>query len=49
MKKTTLSSIATAIAIVSVMASCQNKDDKGTTTKESRFSYSCQLLRKLFM
>ncbi|WP_316813179.1 OmpH family outer membrane protein [Pedobacter heparinus] len=33
--KTTLklSSIATAVALVSVMASCQNKDDKGTTAK----------------
>ncbi|ACU03083.1 MULTISPECIES: OmpH family outer membrane protein [Pedobacter] len=33
--KTTLklSSIATAVAIVSVMASCQNKETKGTTTK----------------
>ena len=33
MKKTTLGGIATAIAIVSVMASCQNKDDKGTAVK----------------
>lgn len=33
--KTTLklSSIATAVAIVSVMASCQNKEDKGTAAK----------------
>lgn len=35
MKKTTLGGIATAITIVSVMASCQNKDDKGTTVKKS--------------
>lgn len=35
MKKTLkLSSIATAVAIVSVMASCQNKEDKGTTAKK---------------
>src|SRR5690349_19213232 len=28
-----LSSIATAVAIVSVMASCQNKEEKGATAK----------------
>ncbi|WEK20098.1 MAG: OmpH family outer membrane protein [Candidatus Pedobacter colombiensis] len=35
--KTTLKlgGIATAVALVSVMASCQNKDDKGTTTKKT--------------
>lgn len=35
--KTTLklSGIATAIALVSVMAACQNKDDKGTTAKKA--------------
>jgi len=35
--KTTLklSSIATAVAIVSVVASCQNKDEKGTTAKKA--------------
>ena len=37
MKITTLklSGIATAVAIVSVMAACQNKDDKATVTKTS--------------
>lgn len=37
MKRSTLklSSIATAVAIVSVMASCQNKETTGTTAKKS--------------
>ncbi len=35
MKKTTLGGIATAVAIVSVMASCQNKEDKGATVKKT--------------